>query len=127
MSGTRRAVDQAGVADEYAYQLKKRGTELRRDVEFDMIHSYNVSSAITAQDGSSRSAGGYQSFINSASTVVYVGQFMAPSAGTGSLADNEGTAVLRSTVAASSSTPPTRGSLALTDIDSVMQLSLIHI
>jgi len=121
VSGTRRAVDQAGVADEYAYQLKKRGTELRRDVEFDMIHSYNVSSAITAQDGSSRSAGGFQSFINSASTVVYVGQFMAPSAGTGSLADNEGTAVLRSTVAASSSTPPTRGSLALTDIDSVMQ------
>ena len=30
ISGTRRAVDQAGVADEYAYQLKKRGTELRR-------------------------------------------------------------------------------------------------
>lgn len=28
VSGTRRAVDQAGVADEYAYQLKKRGTEL---------------------------------------------------------------------------------------------------
>ena len=31
VSGTRRAIDQAGVADEYAYQLKKRGTELRRD------------------------------------------------------------------------------------------------
>jgi len=45
VSGTRRAVDQAGVADEYAYQLKKRGTELRRDVEFDVIHSYNVASA----------------------------------------------------------------------------------
>ena len=27
VSGTRRAIDQAGVADEYAYQLKKRGTE----------------------------------------------------------------------------------------------------
>ena len=26
VSGTKRAVDQAGVADEYAYQLKKRGT-----------------------------------------------------------------------------------------------------
>ena len=25
VSGTRRAIDQAGVADEYAYQLKKRG------------------------------------------------------------------------------------------------------
>ena len=33
VSGTRRAVDQAGVADEYAYQLKKRGTEMRRDIE----------------------------------------------------------------------------------------------
>jgi hypothetical protein len=32
VTGTKRAVDQAGVADEYAYQLKKRGTELRRDV-----------------------------------------------------------------------------------------------
>ena len=37
VSGTRRAVDQAGVADEYAYQLKKRGTELRRDVEHPLI------------------------------------------------------------------------------------------
>ena len=37
ISGTRRAIDQAGVADEYAYQLKKRGTELRRDVEADLI------------------------------------------------------------------------------------------
>ena len=45
VSGTRRAIDQAGVADEYAYQLKKRGTELRRDVEFDLIHRYSVSSA----------------------------------------------------------------------------------
>ena len=45
VSGTRRAIDQAGVADEYAYQLKKRGTELRRDVEFDLIHSFNVSQA----------------------------------------------------------------------------------
>ena len=37
VSGTRRAIDQAGVADEYAYQLKKRGTELRRDLEFNLI------------------------------------------------------------------------------------------
>jgi len=37
VTGTKRAVDQAGVADEYAYQLKKRGTELRRDVEFDLV------------------------------------------------------------------------------------------
>ena len=122
VSGTRRAVDQAGVADEYAYQLKKRGTELRRDVEFDMVHSYNVSAAVGAQNGDARSAGGYQSFINSASTCVYVGQFEAPSAATtGAGNDNQGTAIPRASVNVSSSTPPTRGSLALTDIDSVMQ------
>ena len=46
MSGTKRAVDQAGVADEYAYQLKKRGTEMRRDVESDLVSSFNVSAAV---------------------------------------------------------------------------------
>jgi len=121
VSGTRRAVDQAGVADEYAYQLKKRGTELRRDVEFDMIHGYNVSAAIGAKNGDARSAGGYQSFINSTSTCVYVGEFTQPSTGTGSLVDNQGTAIPRATIAPSSSAAPARGSLALTDIDSVMQ------
>ena len=59
VSGTRRAIDQAGVADEYAYQLKKRGTELRRDLELDLIHSYNTSSATGA-----RTMGGVQSWIN---------------------------------------------------------------
>ena len=121
VSGTRRAVDQAGVADEYAYQLKKRGTELRRDVEFDMIHGYNESAAISAQNGNARTAGGYQSFINSTSTCTYVGEFTQPSTGTGSLVDNQGTTIPRATIAPSSSAAPARGSLALTDIDSVMQ------
>ena len=121
VSGTRRAVDQAGVADEYAYQLKKRGTELRRDVEFDMIHGYNESAAISAQNGNARTAGGYQSFINSTSTCTYVGEFTQPSTGTGSFVDNQGTTIPRATIAPSSSAAPARGSLALTDIDSVMQ------
>ena len=121
VSGTRRAVDQAGVADEYAYQLKKRGTELRRDVEFDMIHGYNEAAAISAQNGNARTAGGYQSFINSTSTCTYVGEFTQPSTGTGSLVDNQGTTIPRATIAPSSSAAPARGSLALTDIDSVMQ------
>lgn len=106
VSGTRRAVDQAGVADEYAYQLKKRGTELRRDVEFDAVHSYNVASA-----SGTRSMGGYQSFINDASTVNYVGDFEAPST------TNAGTA----TVTGVSAADNTRGALALSDIDAVMQ------
>jgi hypothetical protein len=121
VSGTRRAVDQAGVADEYAYQLKKRGTELRRDVEHDMVHSMNVSAAIAAQGNTARSAGSYQSFINSATTVDYVGEFQAPSAATtGAGNDAEGTAVPRSTINGST-TAPDRDPLALTNIDSVMQ------
>ena len=32
VSGTTRAVDQAGIKDEYAYQLKKRGVSIRRFV-----------------------------------------------------------------------------------------------
>merc|ERR1711871_576425 len=99
VSGTRRAVDQAGVADEYAYQLKKRGTELRRDLEFDMIHSYNVSNAVGTQNANARSAGGYQSFINSASTCNFVGQFEAPSASSSNAGtDAQGTDTVRGTI-----------------------------
>ena len=123
VSGTRRAVDQAGVADEYAYQLKKRGTELRRDVEFDMVHSMNTanSSVPTLGNDNARTAAGYQAFINSPSTCVYVGQFTDPATGTGSHTDNNGTQTARATINVGGGTAPTRGSLALTDVDSVMQ------
>jgi len=121
VSGTRRAVDQAGIADEYAYQLKKRGTELRRDVEHDMVHGYNVSAAVGSQGNTARSAGGFQSFINAAATVDYVGEFQAPSAaGTGAGADAAGTAIARSSINGST-TAPDRDPLALANIDSVMQ------
>ena len=59
VTGTKRAVDQAGVADEYAYQLKKRGTELARDLEHDAVHSWNSSNG-----SGTRTFGGYQSFMN---------------------------------------------------------------
>jgi hypothetical protein len=59
VTGTKRAVDQAGVADEYAYQLKKRGTELRRDVEFDLTNSWNSSNG-----SGTRKFGGYQAWVN---------------------------------------------------------------
>ena len=114
VSGTRRAVDQAGVADEYAYQLKKRGTEMKRDVEHDMIHSHNVSAAVGNQNANARSAGGYQSFINSTDTCVYVGGYGAPAT------TADGTGRIRS-AASSGTSQPSTGSLALTDIDSVMQ------
>jgi hypothetical protein len=121
VSGTRRAVDQAGVADEYAYQLKKRGTELRRDVEFDLVHAYNTAAAVGVQGNTARTMAGYQAFINSASTVDYIGEIEAPSAATtGAGTDNDGTAIPRSSINGST-TAPDRDPLALTNIDSVMQ------
>ena len=60
VTGTKRAIDQAGVADEYAYQLKKRGTEMKRDQELDLIHSWN-----DANGSGTRTFGGYQAFVNS--------------------------------------------------------------
>lgn len=59
VTGTKRAVDQAGVADEYAYQLKKRGVEMKRDQEFDVVHSWQAVSG-----SSPRKFGGYQGWIN---------------------------------------------------------------
>ena len=107
ISGTRRAIDQAGVADEYAYQLKKRGTELRRDVELDLIHAYNGASS-----GTRRQMGGFQAWINSASTCVLAGSGATLPA----VADQgEGTDV--PALAAGTS----RGALTLSDIDQVMQ------
>ena len=80
ISGTRRAIDQAGVADEYAYQLKKRGTELRRDLEYDLIHSYNTSGQSVASGiagasstGNARTFGGYQAWINDSRTCILNG------------------------------------------------------
>jgi hypothetical protein len=59
VTGTKRAVDQAGVADEYAYQLKKRGIEMKRDQEFDLVHSWQSSTT-----GGTRRFGGYQAWVN---------------------------------------------------------------
>lgn len=113
VSGTRRAVDQAGIADEYAYQLKKRGTEMRRDIEHDMVHSFNVSAAVGSQNSNARSAGGYQAFINDGATVNYAGQWAAPATA------GDGTGKIRSSL--TNTNAPTKGSLALSDIDAVMQ------
>ena len=107
VSGTRRAIDQSGVADEYAYQLKKRGTELRRDVEHDLIHSFNVADA--ASVSTARTMGGYQSWINQDETCQFVGNAAEASS-------NGGTG--RSTIAPSGAG---KGALSLSDVDEVMQ------
>ena len=105
VSGTRRAIDQAGVADEYAYQLKKRGTELRRDIEFDLIHSYNTASA-TESTSARRSFGGFQSWINNTATVELNGITPLTNPGTG----REAPTLTNNRVA-----------LSLSDIDATMQ------
>ena len=76
--------------------MKKRGTELRRDLEFDLIHSFNVaqpgasgqSSGATIGNPDARSFGGYQAWINQGESletnlalggnVIYKGNFEQP-------------------------------------------------
>jgi len=112
VSGSKRAVDQAGVADEYAYQLKKRGTELRRDIEADIVNANQVASGSGA-----RTMGGYTSWINNPETCVFKddGSSTIDCAAPTSANRNEG------------STGITAGSadgydaITLADIDTVMQ------
>lgn len=44
VSNTKQKVDQAGVKDEFKYQIKKIGTEIRRDQEFTVVHSWQEKS-----------------------------------------------------------------------------------
>ena len=116
VSGTRRAIDQAGVADEYAYQLKKRGTELRRDIEHDLLMTNQVASAGTGStlvasgsDTGARSLGGYSAWINDPATVEVVGSTSLPASGSRGIGTSAPT------------NNATKGSLSLTDVDQVMQ------
>ena len=126
ISGTRRAIDQVGVADEYAYQLKKRGTELRRDLEHDLIHTGNVSQAGGGVPGDygisqSRTFGGFQAWINDETTIEYAGTVAANPSATAAgrvAAANQGLGTHAPTLA---TTATNRGALSLSDIDQVMQ------
>lgn len=109
VTGTKRAVDQAGVADEYAYQLKKRGTELRRDVEFDMVNSWNSSNG-----SGTRKFGGYQAWVNDSSTALNV--LGTPAEYTAPTTTGAGTAGTFTTVTSADLT-----SLQLSHVDTVMQ------
>jgi len=115
VTGTKRAVDQAGVADEYAYQLKKRGTELRRDVEFDLVNSWNSSNG-----SGTRTMGGYQAWVNytaattTPATALNVlttpGEYTAPTNPGGGIAGTFTTV-----------TSGDKNSLTLSHVDTVMQ------
>jgi hypothetical protein len=65
VSGTARAIDQAGRADELAYQVAKRGKELKRDMEFALTQN-QASSAGGA--GTARASAGLESWLSSNKT-----------------------------------------------------------
>lgn len=107
VSGTKRSVDQAGVADEYAYQLKKVGTEMRRDLELDLVHSFN------SKNGSgTRTLGGFQAYVND--NVVNAG---AAGAYTGPVTKGVGTAGTVNRGAADANLD----AIELSDVDDIMQ------
>lgn len=60
VSGTQRAVDSAGRADEFAYQVAKRGREIKRDMEFALTRN-QASSAGGA--GTARSLASLESWL----------------------------------------------------------------
>jgi len=112
VSGSKRAIDQAGVADEYAYQLKKRGTELRRDLELDLVHSFH------SKDGSSstRKMGGYQAYINYTANVVNAGETAAYTAvSTGAQGTGTAGTIVRG------STDSNLNDIELSHVDDMMQ------
>ncbi|MDB4588456.1 DUF5309 domain-containing protein [bacterium] len=107
VSGTKRSVDQAGVADEYAYQLKKVGTEMRRDLELDLVHSFND------KNGSgTRTMGGYQAYVNdNVVNAGAAGAYTAPS----STGDGTAGAINRGASDAN------LDAIELSDVDDIMQ------
>lgn len=107
VTGTKRAVDQAGVADEYAYQLKKRGVEMKRDQEFGLVSTNQSSSG-----SSPRTFGGYQAWMN----YNVVNKLATPAEYTAPTNPGGGVAGTYTTV-----TSPDRSALALSDVDSLMQ------
>lgn len=70
VSGTQRAVDSAGRADEYSYQLAKRGRELKRDMEFALTQN-QASSAGGA--GTGRTLASLESWLATNKTSVGTG------------------------------------------------------
>lgn len=70
VSGTSRAVDTAGLDDEFSYQIAKRGRELKRDIEFSVTQN-QASSAGGA--GTARSSASMESWIATNRTSVGTG------------------------------------------------------
>jgi len=70
VSKTLDSISKAGRASEFAYQMKKKGTELKRDLEHALVGSRQVSNGTggTASANTGRTMGGVQAWINGSST-----------------------------------------------------------
>ena len=70
VSKTLDSISKAGRASEFAYQMKKRGTELKRDLEHALVGARQVSngSGGVASANAGRTMGGVQSWINGTNT-----------------------------------------------------------
>jgi len=70
VSKTLDSISKAGRASEFAYQMKKKGTELKRDLEHALVGARQVSngSGGVASANAGRTMGGVQSWINGSST-----------------------------------------------------------
>jgi len=71
VAGTQRAVNSAGRADEYSYQLAKRGKEIKRDMEYALTRN-QASSAGGA--GTARSLASVESWLSTNYTSLGTGQ-----------------------------------------------------
>ena len=108
------SVSKAGRNSEFAYQMKKKGTELKRDLEHALVGTRQITTgtgtADTVGDNTGRKMGGYQSWVpkdNNWDASAGTPAFQAAAGGDGKTAHTAGTAGTHT--------------LALTDVDEVMQ------
>lgn len=114
ISKTLDSVSKAGRNSEFAYQMKKKGTELKRDLEHALVGTRQITNgsgtADTVGDNTGRNMGGYQSWIpkeNNWDASAGTPAFQAAAGGDGKTAHTAATAGTHT--------------LALTDVDEVMQ------
>tara|TARA_R110002051_G_scaffold160641_2_gene232308 strand:- start:463 stop:1491 length:1029 start_codon:yes stop_codon:yes gene_type:complete len=114
ISKTLDSVSKAGRNSEFAYQMKKKGTELKRDLEHALIGTRQITNgsgvADAVGDNTGRQLGGYQSWVpkeNNWDASAGTPAFQSAAGGDGATAHTAGTAGTHT--------------LALTDIDEVMQ------
>lgn len=85
VTGTQRDVDSAGRADEFAYQIMKRGKELKRDVESSLLAN---NAKVVGNDSTARECAGVESWI---ATNTSFGATGADPTGDGTDARTDGT------------------------------------